>query len=125
MFNPFQKVERKSRVVVYSSGSFGQHILSTNLKNNFFKVVNWIDIDYHELEIGGNSVQPISAANNLDYDYLIIATINPSYYKNIKKELSLVGVDEKKIVNINTDFNQITDLLVQLGFDSEFKFQNI
>lgn len=125
LFNPFQKVEENSRVVVYSSGSFGQHILSTNLKNNFFNVVNWIDIDYHELEIGGNSVQPISAANNLDYDYLIVATINPSYYKNIKKELSLVGVDEKKIVNINTDFNQIADLLVQLGFDSEFRFQNI
>lgn len=123
LFNPFLDVERNSKVVVYSSGSFGQHILSTNLKNSFFNVVNWIDIDYHELEIGGNSVKPISSANNSDYDYLIVATINPSNYKSIKKELSLVGVDEKKIVSINTDFDQVTNLLVQLGFDSEFKFQ--
>ncbi len=125
LFNPFLNVKNNSKVVVYSSGSFGQHILSTNLKNSFFDVVNWIDIDYHELEIGGNSVKPISSANNLDYDYLIIATINPTYYKEIKKELSLVGVDEKKIVKINTNFDQVSNLLDQLGFDSEFKFQNI
>ncbi|WP_027077523.1 glycosyltransferase family 2 protein [Maribacter antarcticus] len=124
LFNPFSNVESRSRVVVYSSGSFGQHILSTNIKNNFFEVVNWIDIDYHELKIGENHVKPISSITKSDYDYLIIATINPSYYKNIKKELSLVGVDEKKIVQIKTDINEISKLLLQLGFDSDFVFQN-
>lgn len=124
MFNPFLNIEPNSRVVVYSSGSFGQHILSTNIKNNYFKVVNWIDVDYHELKIGDNYVKPISSVSESDYDYLIIATINPSYHKNIKTELSLMGVDEKKIVKINTDFNQVSSLLVQLGFDDEFRFQN-
>ena len=124
IFNPFLNVEPNSRVVVYSSGSFGQHVLSTNIKNNYFNVVNWIDVDYHELQIGDNHVKPISSVAESDYDYLIIATINPSYHKNIKKELSLMGVDERKIVKINTDFNQVSNLLVQLGFDDEFRYQN-
>ncbi|MEP2279089.1 glycosyltransferase family 2 protein [Maribacter sp.] len=124
VFNPFLNIEQNSRVVVYSSGSFGQHILSTNIKNKYFQVVNWIDVDYHELKIGNNNVKPISSVGDSDYDYLIIATINPSYHKDIKKELSLIGVDQKKIVKINTDFKQVSNLLVQLGFDSEFKFQN-
>ncbi len=123
IFNPFLNLKVNSRVVVYSSGSFGQHILSTNLKNNYFEVVNWVDIDYHELKIGDNNVKPISAVNDLAYDYLIIATINPTYYSDIKKELSLVGVDEEKIVTINTDIEQISKLLIQLVFDSNFKFQ--
>ena len=123
IFNPFLNIKSKSKVIIYSSGSFGQHILSTNIKNNFFKVIEWIDIDYHELNIGENFVKPISSIANVEYDYLIIATINPTYYNDIKKELSLVGVDEKKIVKINTDINEITKLLSQLGFDNNFIFQ--
>ena len=124
IFNPFLNVESKSRVIVYSSGSFGQHILSTNIKNNFFEIIKWIDIDYHELNIGENFVKPISSIANVEYDYLIIATINPSYYNDIKKELNLVGVDQKKIVKINTDITEISKLLLQLGFGADFKFKN-
>tara|TARA_R110000744_G_scaffold252811_5_gene368524 strand:+ start:3476 stop:4708 length:1233 start_codon:yes stop_codon:yes gene_type:complete len=124
IFNPFLNVESKSRVIVYSSGSFGQHILSTNIKNNFFEIIKWIDIDYHELNIGENFVKPISSIANVEYDYLIIATINPSYYNDIKKELSLVGVDQKKIVKINTNITEISKLLLQLGFGADFKFKN-
>lgn len=123
LFNPFLKVKPKSKVVVYSSGSFGQHILSTNIKNHFFQIIEWIDLDYHELNIGGNSVKPISSLNNSEFEYLIIATINPSYFDEIKKELSLMGFDEKKIVKINVDMDEISKLLNQLGFDADFKFK--
>jgi len=123
LFNPFLNVEPKSKVVVYSSGSFGQHIVSTTLKNPFFQIIEWIDFDYHELTIGGNTVKPISSLPNAEFDYLIIATINPTYYVEIKKELRLMGVDEKKIVKINTDAMEISKLLFQLGFDADFKFK--
>ncbi|MET7030254.1 glycosyltransferase family 2 protein [Sediminicola luteus] len=123
IFNPFLNVAPKSKVVVYSSGSFGQHILSTNIKSPFFEIIKWIDLDYHKLNIGKNFVKPISSFNNAEYDYLIIATINPSYYDWIKKELILMGADEKKIVKINTDVNEISKLLFQLGFDADFKYQ--
>lgn len=124
-FNPFLKIKQNSKVVVYSSGSFGQHILSTNLKVNFFKVVKWIDVDFHDLNLGGNSVEPISSISNNEFDYLIIATINPSTYKSIKKELALMGIDESKIVKINIDENEISKLLSHLGFDGDFKYVGI
>ncbi len=123
LFNPFLNVGPKSKVVVCSSGSFGQHILSTNSKNNFFEITKWIDLDYHELHIGGNYVKPFSAFNDTEFDYLIIATINPTYYDWIKQELILMGIDAKKVVTINTDFKEISTLLIQLGFDTDFKFQ--
>lgn len=123
MFNPFLNAGATSKVVVYSSGSFGQHILSTNSRYHYFKIIKWIDLDYHELNIGGNFVKPISSFNNYEFDYLIIATINPSYFDWIKEELSLMGMDTKKIVQINTDLEDITKLLIQLGFDTDFKFQ--
>ena len=121
-FNPFLKAKQHSKVVVYSSGSFGQHILSTNLKANFFQIIKWIDVDFHDLNIGGNSVQPISSITNTDFDFLIIATINPSTYASIKMELALMGIDKKKIVKINTTEKEINELISHLGFDEDFNY---
>lgn len=123
IFNPFLNVASNSKVVVYSSGSFGQHILSTNNKNHFFEVIRWIDLDYHELKVGGNSVRPISSIDNAEFDHVIIATLIPSNYDAIKAELNLMGIDEEKIVKFNTDINEISILLNRLGFDDDFKFQ--
>ena len=123
LFNPFLNVDRGSKVVVYSSGSFGQHILTTNIKTNFFQIINWIDVDFHKLNIGGTYVKPISSVNNDEFDSLIIATINPTNYKAIKKELTLMGIDEKKIAKIKTSEKEIDTLLIDLGFDEGFTYQ--
>ncbi|SDR00471.1 glycosyltransferase family 2 protein [Flagellimonas zhangzhouensis] len=123
IFNPFVNVKRNAKVVVYSSGSFGQHMLSTNTKTDFFQIVKWIDLDYHPMNVGGNYVQPISAVNNDEFDYLVIATINPTNYDAIKKELGLMGIDKNKIVEINTDITSINPFLKTLGFDAQFEFQ--
>ncbi len=123
LFNPFLNIKQNSKVVVYSSGSFGQHILSTNLKTRFFEIVKWIDLDFHDLNIGGNFVQPISSVRNSEFDFLIIASINPYFYTSIKTELALMGIAEKKIVKINTNENEINHLLNKLGFDENFIFQ--
>ncbi len=121
-FNPFQNVPQHSKVVVYSSGSFGQHILSTNLKTNFYQIVNWIDLDFHEMGIGNNSVKPISAVKDEEFDYLIIATINPLTYDLIKEELLLMGVDSSKIAIINTNESEIDELFNHLGFNDNFMY---
>jgi len=123
-FNPFLRVKRNSKVVVYSSGSFGQHILTTNIKTRFFEIIKWIDVDFHDLNTGGNSVQPISSINNAEFDFLIIATINPSTFKSIRTELGLMGIDENKIVQIDTDLEKIDALLIDLGFNKNFLYQN-
>lgn len=122
-FNPFLKVDKNSKIVVYSSGSFGQHILSTNTKTNFFKIIKWIDLDYHHLNVGGNFVKPLSSINNSEFDFLIIATIDPSIYDSIKMELELMGIDKNKIVEINTNKKDIKELLFKLGFDDNFSFK--
>jgi glycosyltransferase involved in cell wall biosynthesis len=123
-FNPFLRVKHNSKVVVYSSGSFGQHILTTNIKTRFFEIIKWIDVDFHDLNTGGNSVQPISSINNAEFDFLIIATINPSTFKSIRTELGLMGIDENKIVQIDTDLEKIDALLIDLGFNENFLYQN-
>ena len=85
--------------------------------------IEWIDLDYHELNINGNGVKPFCSLDDAEYDHLIIATINPSNFDWIKEELALMGVNETKFVEINTDMNQIGRLLGQLGFDEDFIFQ--
>ena len=120
IFNPFLNTSKDSRIVVYSSGSFGQHILSTNAKLKYFDIVRWIDIDFHSMTIDGNSVQPIGAINNDEFDFLIIATSNPVNYEQIKSNLQLIGIDEGKIVQIDHEEVEIKKLLKSLGFNSDF-----
>jgi len=125
LFNPFLRTKQGSKVVVYSSGSFGQHILSTNVKADFFQIIKWIDVDFHDLNIGRNTVKPISSITNTEFDYLIIATVNPSTYASIKMELGLMGIDEKKIVKININEKEINKLLTYIGFDEDFNYVSI
>lgn len=120
IFNPFLNTSRSSKIVVYSSGSFGQHILSTNAKLKFFEIVRWIDIDYHNMTIDDNSVQPIGAINDNEFDFLIIATTNPTNYESIKSTIELVGIDANKIVEISYDESEVRKLLENLGFNSDF-----
>jgi glycosyltransferase involved in cell wall biosynthesis len=120
IFNPFLKTNRSSRIVVYSSGSFGQHILSTNAKLKYFQIVRLIDIDFHSMTIDNISVQPIGAINNDEFDYLIIATTNPTNYDQIKSNLELVGIDANKIVQIGHEKEEVLKLLKSLGFNSDF-----
>ncbi|WP_422104959.1 glycosyltransferase family 2 protein [Winogradskyella sp.] len=121
-FNPFLQTKQGSKIVVYSSGSFGQHILSTNLKTDYFKIIKWVDVDFHDLKIGDNTVNPISSPSNEEFDFLIIATINPSIYRLIKTELELMGIESSKIIKIDTDENRIKNLLTDLGFDNNYLF---
>lgn len=122
IFNPFLNVKQNAKIVVYSSGSFGQHILSTNTKTGFFQIIKWIDVDFHQLNIGGNFVQPLSSIDYSEFDYLIIATINPSSYDSIKAELDLLGIKEDKIAEVNTNEREIDELLLHLGFNKDFKY---
>lgn len=122
--NPFLNVKKGSKVVIYSSGSFGQHILATNLKSQFFKIVKWIDVDFHDMKIGKSVVKPISSIKNEIFDHLIIATINPSIHKSIQQELLLMGIHQTKFTQINTDETVIDDLFSNLGFDENFIYNN-
>lgn len=124
LHNPFSSVKENSKVVIYSSGSFGQHILATNLKSNFFKIVKWIDVDFHDMKIGQSIVEPISSIKNDIFDHLIIATINPSTHKSIQQELSLMGINQTKFTKINTDETAIDNLLTHLGFNEDFIYKN-
>lgn len=120
-FNPFN-ASKNSRIAVYSSGSFGQHLLSVNSKTKYFEIVKWMDIDFHELIIDGNSVQPLGPIDDDEFDFLIIASLNPSVYVPIKSELKLMGIDERKIAKINTDEREIGELLEKLGYDENFRY---
>ena len=52
---PFQGLKKNDKVLLFSSGTFGQRIIAYNKKSNFFNLVSWIDYDHIESkEIGFN-----------------------------------------------------------------------
>lgn len=116
IFNPFTPCFNNSKIIVYSSGSFGQHLLTANKNLKFFDIIGWLDIDFHTIKIDGKKVAPISSVMNMEFDYLIIATVNPIIYKNISSVLQQFGVNRNKICQIKHDNNTIEYLFSTLKF---------
>ena len=81
-------------------------------------------LDFHDLNIGGVSVEPISSVNEEDFDYLIIATINPSTHKLIQSELLLMGIHDDHIAQYKTEEDTISDLIQKMGFDENFLYKH-
>ena len=113
---PFTKINFDSKIVVYSSGSFGQHLLSSLQKDNY-NVVMWIDEDHVESQIFGLEVWPIESLNEKDFDIILIASIDLEFSKIVSKRLIAKGISEDKISFFNPNLINFEKQIQAAGFD--------
>ena len=118
-FSAFPELTGNQRVVVCSSGSFGQHLVNRLEQMGDFEVVGWLDDDATESQVMGLSVSPLEEVANLDFDLLVIAAIDPDYSDNLEERLIGLGVDPQLISRLKPDFAALADRLQELGFDDK------
>jgi hypothetical protein len=120
---PFPRLAVGQRVVVYSSGSFGQHLVSAIRRLDKFRLVGWIDEDDHESQRSGLPVTSLDSVATLDFDLLLVAAIDSEYSEALAKRLVIEGVDRAKISILTPNFKQLDNRLREIGFDVEsFQF---
>lgn len=96
---PYERVAKGSRVIVYGAGQVGQVLVNWLKKNEYCNLVSWVDrcgcID--------NTLKPecIADINVNDYDYVILATVQPEYLKEMEDKLKTMGVSKDRIVPCN------------------------
>ena len=91
------------RVIICSAGTFGQQLRKRIDENKVCHVVSWVDDDYWEYRRCCLEVDPITEVTKLDFDYVLIASIDDKVIKRMKKQLLDFGVSEQKVLSIRCD----------------------
>lgn len=93
----FDDLNPESRVVIYSAGTFGQHLVRRIKGYRSCSIVAWVDDDYREYRRCCLDVDPLSILSEISYDKVLVATLNSSVYNSIEVRLLGNGVPKEKI----------------------------
>lgn len=122
---PFANIQNARNVVIYSSGSFGQHLISSFQKLDRYNIVSWIDEDHVESQIFGLEVNSIETIRDLNFDLVLIASIDAKYNIAAKSKLLDLGINDLKISCFELNIKVIEKAILELGFDLDsFNYKN-
>ena len=110
-------IETAKDIVIYSSGSFGQHLISSLRKLNHYNIVSWIDEDHIESQIFGLEVKSINHILEIDFDLVLIASIDEHYSNGAISKLVKLGIPRNKISFFKLDLKAIEQAIIEIGFD--------
>lgn len=113
---PFPHIHNAKNLVIYSSGSFGQHLISSLQKLNY-NIVSWLDEDHVESQIFGLEVNSIDYILNITFDLVVIASIDENYTNDAVNKLLHLGIPSNKISYFNFNLSEIEKAIISIGFD--------
>ena len=99
---PFRKNLQGKRVVLYGGGTFGQQLMKRFVKDQSCVIVGWLDDDYWEYRRCCLNVDPIERITNIQYDYVLVASLDKDYVHTVTKRLLNYGVSESSIISVDT-----------------------
>ena len=69
----------------------------------YCEIAGWLDEDYWEYRRCCLNVDEIATVKDLEYDYILLATVDSSMAYFYKSKLIEMGVDNKKILSVNCE----------------------
>lgn len=112
-YSSFDKVYYDKNIVIYNAGTFGQQLVNRFNESNHCRIVKWIDDDFWEYRRCGLDVDSVDSISEIDFDYVLIATLNPMVTESISQRLSVLGVSRKKILTVHCPEKNRETLLKQ------------
>ena len=100
-FTPYNREFYNSDIVVYSAGTFGQQLVRRIQENQYCRVVGWIDVDYKEYRRCCLDVDPVERIDFMDFDYVLVATVDGVMAENIRTKLIWRGIPDGKILTVS------------------------
>jgi glycosyltransferase involved in cell wall biosynthesis len=112
---PFNDIETKRKLVLYSGGTFGQHMYKKIIGDKNYTILAWIDSKhkhYSKLNLPVTKIDKIKSIGK--YDAILIALVDEDNSNKAREKLIQHGVSEEKIIQIpyyNKDKNIQNQLL--------------
>ena len=99
-YSTFDKAYFGKNVVIYSAGTFGQQLVSRFSETGHCRVVGWIDDDYREYRRCCMNVDPVEQIEQMDYDYVLIASVDEAFEKRATERLGRHSVNRRRILTV-------------------------
>ncbi|MCH1940975.1 glycosyltransferase family 2 protein [Holdemania massiliensis] len=87
------------KIVLCCAGTFGQQLYG-KLQNQECEVVAWVDDDYWACRRCCLDVDPLEVVQNVEFDYIVVAALEPYTSKQLTERLKSLGISERKILTI-------------------------
>ena len=117
-FNFFGAIPRHSRLALYISGSFGQHVFLHIQASTSYHLAGWFDMDYQESQLLKMPVRNPKDLRVIDFDYLIVPSFDPQVHKEVHQLFDSLGLPKAKIRPVHFDPRNLAAFIESLGFDA-------
>ena len=95
---PFDRVAKGARIVLYGAGKVGHHFRKQVDMTGYCQVAYWLDQNYRKEGVIG----PEDFAGKADYDCVVVALASEAGRRQVKEDLTKLGVPAEKIVDYIT-----------------------
>ena len=106
---PYSQFPQGSKIVLYGAGDVGQAYYMQIKYTGYCKVVAWVDQDAELYKSWEMNVDEVSAINNCEYDYVLLAIADSKTAKIINDLLLEMNVVQEKIVWIGFERETIKE----------------
>lgn len=112
-YSPYVCDFEGKNIIIWSAGTFGQQLYNRIKENEHCHVVGWLDNDYCEYRRCCMDVDPIDKIDSLEFDYVLLATVDEAVARFVREKLVWRGISEEKILTVQCPRERRTYLLQQ------------
>ena len=99
-YSTFDAAYYGKNVVIYNAGTFGQQLVNRFNESRHCEIVKWIDDDFWEYRRCCLDVDSVESITEADFDYVLIATVDPAVAETVERRLIGLGVDSNKLLTV-------------------------
>lgn len=99
-YSTFNKAYFGKNVVIFSAGTFGQQLVNRFRETGHCRVVGWVDDDYWEYRRCCLNVDPVDQIREMDFDYVLIASVSQAFSDEAIRRLTGYGVNRRRILTV-------------------------
>lgn len=121
---PYHLFYYGSRIVIYGAGKIGRKFYNHAVKDGIIKLSGIVDSNASEIDKDGIPVLPVSAIEQMEFDYILIAVMNPAMAREIQSSLLDRGIPEHKLkwdstlrfknnIHFNYEYSKLMNRLIK------------
>jgi len=116
-FKVFGPLAPGSRLAVYNSGSFGQHVYRHLQNNPSFSLVGWYDKDHKENAILRMPVSDPDELSKTDFDHLLVPSFDAALHAEVTTLCGKHRLDHTKVRTVTLDNHALETFIAAVGYD--------
>lgn len=116
---PYEKVAPKSKILIYGAGLLGQEYYLQMSITHYCTIIGFVDKNYQKYTNSAITVYSPDDIPSLEFDYVVVALRMAAAFNEIKRNLTIAGVPDDRIVAVYERNYEIQYLFSQLNMKSE------